>query len=97
VTRWSAGFDAKIPTGWRFDDRDVFVGGHVIGYYYMSRLEFQTIVDEPIELRAELEFGFFLGARPAPKIFGVTIDRLGMGYRFSDVSDALVLFASFPF
>jgi len=97
VTRWSAGVDAKFPTRWRFDDRDVFLGGHIIGYYYMNRLEFQTIVDEPIKLRAELEFGVFLGARPAPKIFGITMDRLGMGYRFSDVSDAIVFFASFPF
>jgi len=97
VTRWSAGLDAKFPTSWRVDNRDVFLGGHVIGYYYMNRLEFRTIIDEPIKLRAEIEFGLFLGARPAPKIFGITIDRLGVGYRFSDVTEAIVFFASFPF
>lgn len=97
ISRWTAGVDAKFPTRWRVDDRDVFVGGHVIGYYYMNRLEFRTIIDEPIELRTEIEFGLFVGARPAPKIFGITVNRLGVGYRFSDVSDAVVFFASFPF
>ena len=79
----------SFPTKWRLADRDVFIGGHVIGYYYMNRAEFQTIIDEPIKLRAEIEFGLFIGGRPAPKILGITIDRLGVGYRFSDVSDAL--------
>lgn len=97
LTRWSAGLDAKFPLNWRIADRDMFIGGHVIGYYYMNRIEFQTIVDEPIKLRAEIEFGLFIGGRPAPKIFGITIDRLGVGYRFSDVSDALIFFAGFPF
>lgn len=97
LTRWAAGLDAKFPTSWSVADRNVFFGGHVIGYYYMNRVEFQTIVDEPIKLRAELELGLFMGARPAPKIFGITIDRLGIGYRFSEVSDALIFFAGFPF
>ncbi len=97
LSRWSVGVDAKFPLNWRVAERDVFVGGHVIGYYYMNRLEFQTVVDEPIKVRAELEFGVFFGARPSPKIFGITLDRLGVGYRFSDVSDAIVFFAGFPF
>ena len=97
ISRWSAGVDAKWLTRWNIDNRDVFIGGHVIGYYYMNQLEFQTIIDEPIKLRAEIEFGIFVGARPSPKIFGITINRLGIGYRFSDVSDAVVLFAGFPF
>lgn len=97
LTRWSAGIDAKFPTSWNMGDRNVLFGGHVIGYYYMNRVEFQTIVDEPIKLRAEIEIGLFMGARPAPKIFGITFDRLGVGYRFSEVSDALIFFAGFPF
>ena len=97
LTRWAAGLDAKFPTQWKVADRNVFFGGHVIGYYYMNRVKFQTIVDEPIKLRAELEFGIFMGVRPAPKIFGITIDRLGIGYRFSEVSDAVIFFAGFPF
>lgn len=97
LTRWSAGIDAKFPLNWQVSERDVFIGGQIIGYYYMNRLEFQTVLDEPIKLRAELELGIFVGARPAPKIFGIKIDRLGVGYRFSDVSDAIVFFAGFPF
>lgn len=97
ISRLTAGFDAKFPTSWTFDDRNVFIGGHMIGYYYMNQLEFRTIIDEPIKLRAEIEFGLFVGARPVPKIFGIAINRLGVGYRFSDVSDAVVLFAGFPF
>ena len=97
LTRWSVGLDAKFPLNWQVADRNVFVGGHVIGYYYMNRLEFETIVNEPIRLRAELEVGIFVGARPEPQIFGIKINRLGIGYRFSDVSDAIVLFAGFPF
>lgn len=97
ISRWTAGVDAKFPTRWRFDDRDVFIGGHVIGYYYTNQLEFRTIIDEPIKLRAEIEFGVFIGARPSPKILGISINRLGIGFRFSDVGEALVMFAGFPF
>jgi len=97
LSRLSAGIDAKFPVNWRFGERDVFLGGQVIGYYYMNGVDFQTIVGEPIRLRAELELGVFISARPAPTIFGTTLDRLGVGYRFSEVSDALVFFAGFPF
>jgi len=97
IMRWSAGLDAKFPTSWHVANREIFVGGHVIGYYYLNRVEFQTIADAPIEIRGELEFGLFFGTRPAPKILGYEINRLGVGYRFSDVSDAIVFFAGFPF
>jgi hypothetical protein len=97
ITRWSAGFDAKFATGWNIGNRNIFIGGHTIGYFYLNKLQFQTITDTPIEINKELEFGIFIGARPEPEIFGIKINRLGMGYRFSSQSDALVFFAGFPF
>lgn len=97
VSRWAGGIDAKFPMDRKIGTRSLFIGAHLIGYYYLNRLEFQTIVDEPIKLRSEIEFGIFAGARPAPTIFGVVIDRFGIGYRLSEVSDAVILFAGFPF
>ena len=97
ITRWSAGFDAKIPTGWNIGNRNVFIGAHTIGYFYLNRIQFQTIADQPIEITKEIEVGVFIGARPAPEIFGIKINRLGVGYRFSSQVDALVFFAGFPF
>ena len=82
---------------WRLGERNVFLGWQAIGYYYMNGVDFQTIVGEPIKLRAELELGAFISTRPAPEILGITLDRFGIGYRFSKVSDAIVLFAGFPF
>jgi len=97
ITRWSAGFDAIFPTKWKYGNRSIFVGGHAIGYLYLNKLQFRTIADTLIEIPGELEIGVFIGARPEPKIFGLKINRLGIGYRFSERSDALVFFAGFPF
>jgi hypothetical protein len=97
ITRWSAGFDAKFPTNMKFGDGNIFLGGHAIGYIYLDGVEFERVVGEPTELTREVELGVFIGARPRPKLFGIEIDRLGIGYRFSSVSDAIVFFAGFPF
>lgn len=97
ITRWSVGFDAKFPTGRNIGNRNVFFGGHAIGYFYLNKLQFQMIADSSIDIRRELELGVFVGTRPEPEIFGIKIDRLGVGYRFSSQSDALVFFAGFPF
>jgi hypothetical protein len=97
ITRWSAGVDALFMTPLKFGDGNIFVGGHVISYFYLNKVQIQTIVDEPIEISREFEVGFFFGARPAPKIFGIEINRLGAGYRFSSEGDAIVFFAGFPF
>ena len=82
---------------WQLGERSIALGGRVIGYYYMNGVDFQTVIGEPIKLRAELEVGAFISTRPALEVLGITIDRLGIGYRFSKVSDAIVLFAGFPF
>ena len=97
ITRWSMGVDSLFLTSLEVWDRRVFLGGHVIGYYYLDQVQFQTIAEGPIEINAELEFGLFLGTEPAPKIFGIEVNRLGVGYRFSKEGDALVFFAGFPF
>ena len=97
ITRWSAGFDASFPTQLKFGDGNIFVGGHLIGYFYLDGVEFDQILGEPQTLTRELEIGLFFGARPKPKIFGLEVDRLGIGYRFSSISDAIVFFAGFPF
>jgi len=97
ITRWSMGVDSLFLTPLEVWDKKVFLGGHVIGYYYLDKVQFQTIGAAPIEITTELEFGLFFGTRPAPKIFGIEIDRLGMGYRFSRQGDAVVFFAGFPF
>jgi len=97
ITRWSAGVDSAFLTPWEVWDRRVFLGGHIIGYYYLDKVQFETIGQSPIEIKGELEFGLFIGAEPNPKIFGINIKRLGMGYRFSEQGDALVFFAGFPF
>jgi hypothetical protein len=67
ITRWSAGVDALFMTPLKFGDGNIFVGGHVISYFYLNKVQIQTIVDEPIEISREFEVGFFFGARPAPK------------------------------
>jgi hypothetical protein len=97
ITRWSFGVDSSFLTPLEVWDRRVFLGGHVIGYYYLDQVQFQTIGEGPIEINAELELGLFFGTEPAPEIFGIEINRLGAGYRFSEEGDAIVFFAGFPF
>jgi len=97
IVRLSLGLDARIPTGWSIGNHNMFVGTHVIGFYYPVSLRFPKIDRERSRTSTELEFGLALGRDPPFEVLGFKFDRVGLAYRFSDVTSSIILNTSFPF
>lgn len=97
INRLGLGLDAKVPIRLTIGDNRIFVGTYAIVYHYLNELDFRTIDDQEIELRNEFEIGIALGKDPAFKMLGFSFDRIGVAYRFSDETDAVLLVTGFPF
>jgi len=97
IVRLSVGLDARIPTGWSIGNNHMFIGTHAIGFYYPVSLRFPKIDRERYKTNTELEFGLALGRDPPFDILGLEFDRIGLAYRFSDVTSSIILNTSFPF
>ncbi len=97
LSRLSVGLDSRFPTGRQFSGHDTFISTHVIAFFYTNDLEFERFRDEPIELRAELEIGLSFGRYKPFEILGFEFDRLGLAYRFSENTDAVLLVTGFSF
>jgi hypothetical protein len=97
ITRFGLGLDALFPTGMTMGDRNLLIGTFGIAYVYLNELEFRSITDTPITVRDEYEIGVAIAGDPAFKFLGLTFERAGLSYRFSDNTNALILVGSFPF
>jgi len=65
----------------------------------MNEVEFVTLSQDRgfIAAQAEIQLGLAIGRDPPMKMLGITIDRLGLGFRFSDNRDGIKLITRFPF
>ena len=97
ITRLGLGLDAKVPTRWTIGDSNMFIGTHFTIYHYLNEIDFETIGGQDITVRNEIEVGLALGKDPMFKIFGFSFDRIGLSYRFSDETNAILLNTGFPF
>jgi hypothetical protein len=97
MSRIAIGVDTTYPLNWIIADHSTFISTHLIGYYYTNELEFERVNERPLNVRRELEVGLSFGGRPAWKFWGLSLERIGLAYRFSDVSDAIILVTEFPF
>jgi hypothetical protein len=97
ITRFGLGLDALFPTGMTMGEHDLLIGTFGIAYLFLNELEFQSITDTPITVRNEFEIGVAVAGDPAFKFIGLTFERVGLSYRFSDNTNAILLVGSFPF
>jgi len=97
IVRLSVGLDARIPTSWSTGDNSMFIGTHAIGFYYPVSLRFPKIDRERYRTTTEIEFGLALGRDPPFEVLGLEFDRIGLAYRFSDVTSSIILNTGFPF
>jgi len=97
IVRLSLGLDARIPTGWSIGNHNMFIGTHTTVFYYPVSLRFPKIDRDRYKTSSELEFGLALGRDPPFEILGFKFDRVGLAYRFSDVTSSIILNTSFPF
>lgn len=97
IVRLALGLDARIPTGWSIGDYNMFVGTHTIAFYYPVSLRFPKVERERFKTTTEFEFGLALGRNPPFEVLGFKFDRVGLAYRFSDVTSSIILNTRFPF
>ena len=97
IVRLSIGLDARIPTGWSIGSSNMFIGTHTIAFYYPVSLRFPKVERERASTSSEFEVGLALGRDPPFEIMGYKFDRVGLAWRFSDVTSSIILVTSFPF
>lgn len=97
IVRLALGLDMRFPTSTMLLDGNLFVGAHVIGYYYPVSLSFKSFESETLKTSGEMEFGLSFGRYPDFDVFGYKFDRVGIAYRFSDDTSAILLITRFPF
>jgi hypothetical protein len=97
ITRFGAGLDALFPTGMTLADRDLLIGTFGIAYLFLNELEVRSPTEGTIRIRNEYEIGVAVAGEPAFKFLGFKFERIGLSYRFSENTDAILLNGKFPF
>ena len=95
-SRLGLGLEYRHPMRWSLLHRKTFLHTHLVGYYYLTDVEFLPPL-ERIELGHSVELGVSIGIDPPVKYLGVSLDQLGLGYKYGDELRAITLVASFPF
>lgn len=91
------GFDVRFPLDWRIGKRWTWAGLSVYGNYYFTEAEFENFVEDPEKVRSEVTVAVALGGVPDFELWGITFDRIGLGYKRGDGIRAITLATEFPF
>ena len=97
LTRFGLGLDTIFPTRWQLGKGHVFINPQLIGYAYLKEMSFETINQNDIRVRGEIQVGLAVGRDPAIEIFGFPVERAGIAYRRGPHLQALVFVYNFPF
>lgn len=94
----AGGGGVDIPIDMEIAGRRAFVGVQMTGTVYFDKLEFVLPGYGGKKVLAETEIALTLGVSKPVDFFGVSFDRVGLGYRQgSDGLKGIRLVASFPF
>ena len=98
IHRLALGFEYKHPVSWSLFGRRTSMHYRLISYNYIGGLEIRSFPDtKNYEIDHELRIGFAVSIDPGLKIIGIPFSHLGLGYRFSENSSAIVFETKFPF
>ncbi|HSO07087.1 MAG TPA: hypothetical protein VLW45_07600 [Pelomicrobium sp.] len=92
-----AGLNVAAFDGPDVGNRATRIWGHAIYYGYFNDLEFVLPDSEVVALRNEYELAVSLIPRKPWDVLGFELDAVGLGYRFSNETQGITLFTSFPF
>lgn len=94
----SVGGDLGFPLRMEISGRQAILGTQLIGTVYFNDLEFLLPKSGEREVAREVEVALTLGVRRPLEILGVSVDRIGLGYRKgSNGLRGVRLVGSFPF
>jgi len=92
-----AGVNLEIPSEYKILDRTIYVGTHLIYYFYFTRLRFPTQNDTTNKISEQGEVAFSLSVRKAINFELFDLDRIGLGYLFGGGVQAVRLFFTLPY
>jgi len=92
-----AGVNLEIPSEYKILDRTIYVGTHLIYYFYFTRLRFPTQNDTTNKISEQGEVAFSLSVRKAINFELFDLDRIGLGYQFGGGVQAVRLFFTLPY
>lgn len=98
INRLSLGVEYKHPLRWTMFNRKTSMHWRLIAYNYIGGLTIKSFPDAgSYTIDSEVEIGFALSVDPVVKILGISASHLGLGFRFSDNTRAIVIQTKFPF
>ena len=97
ITSLDAGLDTRLPIGFKFSRNPGYLSFYgVIRHYFNGTVSLYT-EEKKFGTRDQVEFGITLSTIPSWKIWGLSIDRLGIGYRSGDRISTVRLVFGMPF
>ena len=91
--RFLAGLEADVPLGKAtFRGQQLLIRPHLLYYWYFNDLDFTVFLDQPVSINQEVEIALAVGTKDLNKFWLLWLDRIGIGYRFSEDSQGIRLF-----
>jgi hypothetical protein len=80
--RFLFGLEADYPLGkYQFKGQQLLMRPHFLYYWYFNDLDFYRFLESPIQINYEVEFAMAVGTKRPQKLWLLTMDRIGIGYR----------------
>jgi hypothetical protein len=91
--RFLVGLEADYPLGkTRFRGQQLLIRPHILYYWYFNELDFRVFLEQPVSINQEVELALSVGTKKLNQFWLLWLDRLGIGYRFSEDSQGIRLF-----
>lgn len=97
ITSLRAGLDARFPMGFNFPLNPGYLSIYGVFLHYFDRAIALYTEEKDFEMKDQGEFGITLSSIPSWKIWRLSIDRLGIGYRSGDRISTLRVVFGMPF
>jgi hypothetical protein len=97
--RFLFGLEADYPLGkQRYKGQQLLIRPHFLYYWYFNDLDFNRYLNDPVSINKEIELALAIGTKKSQKFLFFTLDRIGLGYRFSGNSQGIRIFlqSAFP-
>jgi len=82
---------------WSIYGYPLYLKPHIIHFWYFDDLGFNQILQPPVEVKQEIEFGLALGSEEKINLAVFQLDRFGVGYRVGDNSRGVRFFVGSAF
>jgi hypothetical protein len=82
--KFETGVEFRFPLGFSIKENQADIGAFGVNYLYLNELELLRPEEDPVSITTQWEFGMTFGTRTKLKVFGITMPRIGLSYRFGD-------------